>query len=86
MASITGELKPGCLAEIVSSTRQGGQKIRNKNIALFLDKQDVPDVPPYKGRKKYATLRFLMPGGSVNEIWEDLFETTAHIYVRVIDT
>ena len=83
MASITGELKPGCLVEIVSSTRQGGQKIRNKNIALFLDKQDVP---PYKGRKKYATLRFLMSDGSVNEIWEDLFETTAHIYVRVIDT
>jgi len=79
-----GELKPGCLVEIVSGTRQGRQKIRN--IALFLDKQDVPDVPPYKGRKKYATLRFLMSDGSVNEIWEDLFETTAHIYVRVIDT
>jgi hypothetical protein len=76
-----GELKPGCLVEIVSGTRQGRQKIRN--IALFLDKQDVP---PFKDRKKYATLQFLMSDGSVMEIWEDLFETTAHIYVRVIDT
>jgi hypothetical protein len=81
MATLTGELKLGCLVEIVSITRQGGQKIRNENIALFLDKQ----VRPSYDFDNYSVLRFLMPDMSIKEIWEDLFETTAHIYVRVIE-
>jgi hypothetical protein len=26
-----------------------------------------------------------MPSGMIKEIWEDIFETTAHIWVRVIE-
>jgi len=26
-----------------------------------------------------------MPSGTIKEIWEDIFETTAHVWVRVIE-
>jgi hypothetical protein len=84
MASLTGELKPGCLAQINTRTRNPATKrnVCDSSFAIFLER--LPGRS-YKGRKHSSILRFLMPNGTIKEIWEDIFETTAHVWVRVIE-
>jgi len=84
VASLTGELKPGCLVQINTRTRKppNGQKVCDSSFAIFLER--LPGRS-YKGRKYSPILRFLMPSGTIKEIWEDIFETTAHVWVRVIE-
>lgn len=73
MASLTGELKPGCLVQINRRT----QKVRDLSFAIFLGRS-------YEDWDGNSILRFLMPDGTFMEIWEHIFETTAHVWVRVI--
>jgi hypothetical protein len=84
MASLTGELKPGCLVQINMRTRKppNGRSVRETSFAIFLER--LPGRS-YKGRTRSPILRFLMPSGTIKEIWEDIFETTAHMWVKVIE-
>lgn len=77
MASLTGELKPGCLVQINMRT----QKVRDLSFAIFLGRLPCRSYEDWDGN---FILRFLMPDGTFMEFWEDIFETSAHVWVRVI--
>ena len=77
MACITGELEIGCLATVTKRFRPRGP--RETKVGMFLGHGVVvfqTDTEP--------VLRFLMPDGTIHEIPEELFDTTAHIFVEVI--
>lgn len=82
---MTGKLEPGCLVEINSTKRLNGKKTRYIRFALFLGRQPAFVSQSFVGGKEDVTLRFLESDGIRYELQESIFETTAHIYVRVID-